>query len=534
MKSFRYLCLAMLLLPVVFAWVTAQTTGDFRTTGAGLAGAQWSAPATWQRYNGSAWGAAPAAPTGAGVMTIQSADSVFIDAAVSISGTLRNQGKLGGTSSLTIAGGGTYEHAQPSGSIPVCTWASGSTCLVTGYVNGSKPGNANQNFHHFRWSCAGQTANIDLGMTGNTLGGDFIVDTTGATSRVYLTSPAAYVYGSPITINGNVIVNGGQFSSNGSSSADTIEVVTRGNILVKGGIFSVSRGSGPNVTWELTGDLTVSNAALQNSGGSTRVNTLAFAGTGSHLLTLSNVAYGGGTSYFTMEVRSGSRLNLGTTVISSSNSGSFILMAGAALETGHPGGIDSSVRCTGLSNGGGNSFSTAASYAFNGSVPQVTGLLMPAAVDTLTIDNGSGVTLSRATTINGRLRLKAGVFNNTIPFTLGPGATVSFEGGSLLIPLTSVEPTAGSGLPRSFFVEQNFPNPFNPATEIAFGVPRESRVRLEVFNLIGQQVALLFDEVKPAGFHSVTFDAADLPSGMYLYKISAGGVALMKKMVLVK
>jgi len=533
MNSLRNVCVAMLLLPVLFASVSAQTTGDFQTTGAGLAGAQWSAPATWQRYSGSAWVAAPAAPTGAGVITIQSADSVFIDAAVSVSGTLRNRGKLGGASSLTIADGGTYEHAEPNGSIPVCTWAIGSTCLVSGYTTGSKPSNANQNFHHFRWSCAGQTANIDLGMTGNTIGGDFIVDTTGA-SRVYLTSPAAYVYGSPITINGNVIVNGGQFSSNGSSSADTIQVLTGGNLIVNGGNFSVSRGSGPNVTWELSGDLTVANAALQNSGGSTRVNTLAFVGTGAHALSLTNVAYGGGTSYFTMEVRSGSTLDLGTTVISSSNSGSFIVQAGAALASGHPGGIDSSVRCTGTSNGGGNSFSTAASYTFNGSVPQVTGLLMPATVDTLTIDNGSGVTLSRATTINGRLRLKAGVFNNTIPFTLGTGATVSFEGGSLLIPLTSVEPITGSELPRSFFVEQNFPNPFNPSTEIAFGVPRESRVRLEVFNLIGQQVALLFDEVKPAGFHSIRFDAAGLPSGMYLYKISAGGVTLLRKMLLVK
>ncbi len=531
MNSFRNGFFAVLLLPVLIPAVSAQTTGDFQTTGAGLAGAQWSAASTWQHYNGSAWVAAPAAPAGTGVITIQSADSVFIDAPVSVSGTLRNQGKLGGTGSLTIASGGTFEHAQPNGSIPVCTWATGSTCLVTGYTSGSKPSNANQDFYNFRWRCVGQTSNVDLGMNGNTIGGDFIVDTSGASNRVYLTSPGSYVFGNPITINGNVVMNGGQFASNGSGSLDTIEVITRGDIIVNGGIFALSRGSGPDVTWNLFGNFTVTHATLQNSGG-THVNKLSFAGPGTHTLTLTNVAYGSGTSYFTMEVQSGSTLDMGPTVISSSNSGSFIMMAGASLATGAPGGIDGAIQCTGSSNGGGNSFSTAASYAFNGTTPQVTGLLMPATVDTLTIDNGSGVALSQATTINHRLRLKSGVFDNTIPFTLAPGGTISYEGGSLLV--TSVGSTEESTLPRDFSVDQNYPNPFNPSTEISFGVPHESRVRLEVFNLLGQQVALLLDEVKPAGFHSVRFDGAGLPSGMYLYRFSAGGVSLMRKMMLVK
>jgi hypothetical protein len=413
----------------------------------------------------------------------------------------------------------------------VCTWETGSTCLVTGYISGSKPNNANQDFHNFRWACAGQTANVDLGMNGNTIRGDFIVDTTGG-SRVYLTSPSAYVAGNPITINGNVIVNGGTFSSNGSGSQDTIEVMTGGDVIVQGGNFGVSRGSGPDVTWKLMGNLTVTNATLQNSGGSTRVNKMAFVGPGVHTLTLTNVAYGSGTSHFTMEVQSGSTLEMGPTVISSSNSGSFIMKDGASLATGDPGGINGAIQCTGSSSGGGNAFSTAASYAFNGTTPQVTGLLMPATVDTLTIDNASGVALSQATTINHRLRLKSGVFDNTIPFTLAPDATISYEGGSLLV--TSVGSAEGSTLPRDFSVDQNYPNPFNPSTEISFGVPHESRVRLEVFNLLGQQVALLLDEVKPAGFHSVRFDGAGLPSGMYLYRFSAGGVSLMRKMMLVK
>jgi hypothetical protein len=531
MKSTRTMFAVLCLLLAFSAGAIAQVTGDFRTTGTGLAGASWSAAGTWQQYNGTAWVAAGAAPTGAGVITVQSTDSVFIDAAVSITGTLRNQGKLGGASSLTIAGSGTYDHAQINGSIPVCTWATGSTCMVTGYVSGSKPSNTNQNFCNFRWTCASQSANVDLAMNGNTIGGDFTVDTTGAV-RVYLTSPTSYVYGNPITINGNVVLNRGQFASNGSSSLDTIEIVTKGNLIVNGGNFGVSRGSGPDVTWKVFGNMTVTNAVLQNSGG-THVNKLAFTGSGVHNLTLTNVTHGGGSNYFTIEVQSGSTLDMGTSFISSANTGSFLLLAGASLATGNPGGIDSTVRCTGASNGGGNALSTAASYTFNGSAAQVTGLLMPITVDTLTINNAAGVTLSRPTTINGRLRLRAGVFNNTIPFTLGAGASVSYEGGSLLIP-TAVESPVGGTLPQSFFVDQNYPNPFNPSTTIRFGLPAEAFVTVKVFSVLGQEVAMLFEGRRDAGIHILQFDGARLASGMYLCRIQAGSSIDFKHMLLMK
>lgn len=528
MISAKRFCMALSLVLLCTATLVAQTTGDFRSAATG----NWSAAATWQRYSGSAWVNAASAPTGSELITIQAADSVTIDVPVSISKTLVNQGKLGLTNNLTIANGGTYEHAQNNGSIPVCTWATGSTCKVTGYVSGSKPNNANQNFHHFTWACRGQTANIDLGMSGNTMGGNFTVDTAG-TARVYLTSPAAYAFGNPITINGNVIVNGGQFSSNGSSSVDTIEVNTVGNIIVTGGNFSLSRGSGPDVTWKIQGDFSVTNATLQNSGGSTRVNKLSFAKPGTQKVTLTNVTYGSGTSHFTMEVQSGTTLDMGTTAIRSSNSGSFLLRPGATLATGHPGGIDSSIQCTGASNGGGNSLSTSANYTFNGSAAQVTGTLMPTTVNTLTINNPAGVTLSQPTTINGVLRLKAGVFNNTKPFTLGPGGSISFEGGSLLIPV-AVESRDGVAIPREFFVDQNYPNPFNPSTTIRFGLPKDSYVTVKVFNLLGEEVVSLFEGRREAGVHSLEFNANDCVSGVYFCRIQAGGSVEVKRMVLMK
>ena len=74
-------------------------------------------------------------------------------------------------------------------------------------------------------------------------------------------------------------------------------------------------------------------------------------------------------------------------------------------------------------------------------------------------------------------------------------------------------------IPIEFVLEQNYPNPFNPTTQIRFGLPQPTEVRLEVFNLLGQSVRVLAEGQMSAGYHSVTFDAQNLPSGVYLYRL---------------
>jgi hypothetical protein len=81
---------------------------------------------------------------------------------------------------------------------------------------------------------------------------------------------------------------------------------------------------------------------------------------------------------------------------------------------------------------------------------------------------------------------------------------------------------------------QNYPNPFNPATVIPFSLPRESRVRLEVFNIIGERVALLIDEVRPAGTYGERFDASRLASGVYVYRIRANDFVKALKLLVLK
>ncbi len=95
----------------------------------------------------------------------------------------------------------------------------------------------------------------------------------------------------------------------------------------------------------------------------------------------------------------------------------------------------------------------------------------------------------------------------------------------------SVEPDE---LPETVRLAQNYPNPFNPTTSITYELPSPGPVRLEVFDATGRSVAVLADGVQPAGRHSVRFDASGLPSGLYVYRLQAGGAALTRKMTLIR
>jgi hypothetical protein len=86
----------------------------------------------------------------------------------------------------------------------------------------------------------------------------------------------------------------------------------------------------------------------------------------------------------------------------------------------------------------------------------------------------------------------------------------------------------------NFSLEQNYPNPFNPVTAISYQTAKPEKVLLKVYDIIGNEVAALVDEYKPAGKYSVYFDASNLPSGVYLYKLQAGSFVQTRKMTLIK
>jgi hypothetical protein len=91
-----------------------------------------------------------------------------------------------------------------------------------------------------------------------------------------------------------------------------------------------------------------------------------------------------------------------------------------------------------------------------------------------------------------------------------------------------------STIPAAFSLSQNYPNPFNPATKISFLLPKNSDVKLVVYDILGKEVATLVNDYRTAGTYQVEFNASNLASGVYLYKIEAGEFNDVKKMMLVK
>jgi len=101
-----------------------------------------------------------------------------------------------------------------------------------------------------------------------------------------------------------------------------------------------------------------------------------------------------------------------------------------------------------------------------------------------------------------------------------------------LIGTTGVE--GDETIPTSYSLNQNFPNPFNPRTEIRYSIAHSGFVRLQVFNILGEEVAQLVHEYKNTGTYLATFDASNLSSGIYFSVLSSGGFLQSKKMTLLK
>lgn len=107
-----------------------------------------------------------------------------------------------------------------------------------------------------------------------------------------------------------------------------------------------------------------------------------------------------------------------------------------------------------------------------------------------------------------------------VTVTINPEGVTSVKGSTLA--------------PATFELSQNYPNPFNPSTVIKYSVPAVSNVTLSVYNIIGQKVATLVNEVKQAGTYEVKFDASSLSSGLYIYKLETPGQTITRKMTLLK
>jgi hypothetical protein len=555
---------------------------------------------------------------------------------------------------VSFEDGSFYEHNQNGGAIPISVWQQGSTLLLNA-VTDTPPANRAQNYSNIIVDLPNLTFNLNMGFNDNVISGNIHILNTGDLTRFVLVGPQTDEIRT-VTILGDIVQSAGNFNSHATGNPNSTAIVhTYGNITVTGGNFSIVRsdqGGSGKTTWYHYADLTLSNAATQN--GNPSGARFILSGPEEIKLTLDNVTYGPGGLPIEVD---GAVLNLGNSVIG--GDGIFILNPGSTIMTSNSGGLDASLQTTGLIN-----LSTEADYIFNGTESQVTGTRLPAAVNSLTVDNPAGVSVSGDVQVNDELKITSGnLLLDARTVTLGNDAELleidgrvtgttgkitttreinapsSLNVGGIGLEITStanfgttlverfhypalingnnsisrqyrIVPQNNSGLeaklrlyyheseldtiqesnlrlytsadgvsgwefvnaelditdnyvetagvnsfsyftlaygdqlvsvetgsgemPAEYSLNQNYPNPFNPETVIQFDLPEETFVDLSVYNSIGQKVLTLINERMNQGKYSKTFNASDLPSGVYIYKLTSDKATFVKKMVLMK
>ena len=125
------------------------------------------------------------------------------------------------------------------------------------------------------------------------------------------------------------------------------------------------------------------------------------------------------------------------------------------------------------------------------------------------------------------------LFNNT--YTQGAsslvgGRAIKFTTGSEYITSVDENPIH----PGQYYLAQNYPNPFNPTTTINFAIPERQIVTLDIYSILGEKLVTLVNEVLEAGDHAAVWDASEMPSGVYFYRLSSGNEQLTRRMILLK
>ncbi len=419
-----------------------QSVGDFRsknTTGT------WATISDWETYDGAAWNTAVAIPSGTGAVEIQLGHTMTVGVGLTLTNPVIVKGTLSNGFTITINGGSLtyksgsfYIHTPANIAIPVSTWETGSTCKITGVTSSLSNVSTSiplqlTNLYNLVWDCSGQTSNLNLLSNGNlTINGNLTVNGTGAASKLRFTSIVASAT-QTVTIKGNVNVvkTGASIASLESSGSGvtgaTMNVNIDGNVNLDGGVLSLSGATGITGNWTVKGDFTMATTTgtlLTRSSGSTG-STLFFGKSGTQIFTNTTASFI--TNGVIGVVNNGATLEMGPNTFFD-GSGGFTVASGGGLRIGSSAGITSS-GATGNVRSTTRTFSTMGNYAYTGTAAQVTGSGLPATVNTLTINNAAGVTLSAATTVTGALTLTSGNLTlNSNALTMASGSMVKGTG----------------------------------------------------------------------------------------------------------
>jgi hypothetical protein len=380
---------------------------------------------SWNSNRNGSSGKTPVNFKGGATFMIQNGHSMTTSGTWSISGTsskleIESGGTLNAVDAITLSSGttfqidngGTYihnntaavllfsgvENFSANSLVEIKNWVSSSTAIpaITGSWGNLKitynPGAA--------WTQSGNITNI---------AGNFTIDNSSSNAFSF-----AGDAGLTLTVNGDVNINSGLLCfSNAGSTTNTFVLNLGGSYSQTGGIFMPNVNASSTLSINFSG----SNKTFTQSGGTllnTQINWTIKSGASNILNTNLPVASG---RTFTIN----GELDCGTNSVS--GAGSFTLLGGATLKTSNTSGIDGSISVSGI-----KSLSTSANFYFYGNSQQVTGVLLPAVVNNLTIDNSADLKLSNAAlTIKGTLLINAGK-----QFILESGKQVTVSGSTLL------------------------------------------------------------------------------------------------------
>jgi hypothetical protein len=149
------------------------------------------------------------------------------------------------------------------------------------------------------------------------------------------------------------------------------------------------------------------------------------------------------------------------------------------------------------------------------------------------IINSAGISGTTVTNITGNGYNVYYNSSNSSNSYLG-AKTYTLVNGGYLLPTGASAVAVETSLPTGWNLDQNYPNPFNPSTVISYQIPSAGQVALQVFDALGREVATLINEEKQAGTYNITFNAKNLPSGLYVYRIRGNNFVQSKKMLLIK
>lgn len=330
---------ALLTLALPFA-AHAQSAGDFRSAASG----DWSAPATWQTFDGVAWQAAVAVPTAvtAGTVVVRAPHALTLGIAANTDQTtlefgaslevlaggslvvadgagndLEVFGSLGNAGSVTRAGAATltfedaarysHRHASVPGAIPPAAWDPGSLCEIVGYTtNTTPPSNLGQAFGTFSWNCPAQTGAINLGGALATVNGDLRVLSTG-TGSLRLAANGAFT----TNVAGDFVQDAGTFAL--TSATGDIVLQVNGDLLQSGGVLDLQlAGAGGQSELRVRGDVGL-GGTLRRSGSATP--RLVLNGPGDTQTLASALPLGAGVW---LDVASGATVRLTTNLLMAS------------------------------------------------------------------------------------------------------------------------------------------------------------------------------------------------------------------------